>query len=87
VIFALRRISETVTMAAQEIGAGAIEFRDEPAATATRAEEIGPPAAELARHPKDLCRLFNVPPLIPLPSDAVPQRELISTLSSRVFSG
>jgi hypothetical protein len=72
---------------AQEIGAGAIEFRDEPAATATRAEEIGPPAAELARHPKDLCRLFNVPPLIPLPSDAVPQRELISTLSSRVFSG
>jgi hypothetical protein len=61
----------------ESVGAGAIEFRDEPAAAPTCAEEIGPPAAESARHPKDLCRLFHILPIALVLSDAVAQRELI----------
>jgi len=68
-------------MTAQEIGAGAIQFRHAPTAATPRAEEKGPLAAESARHPKDGCCLFDIAPFFSVASDTIRQDEAFAFAS------
>jgi hypothetical protein len=67
-IFPLRGISQSITVATQEVSRSSVELRH-PATTGNpldngRTDEIRPRAAESARHPEDRRRLFD---LLPFP--------------------
>jgi hypothetical protein len=68
-------------VAAKEIRADAIQFRDAPAASLTRTEEIGPPTAESALHPYDWRGLFDISPFVAVLLDTIRQNEAITVSS------
>src|SRR5262249_41570792 len=84
-IFALRSVGEPITVAAQEISAGSIELRHtSPAGDPiynTWADKIGPRAAESARPPDDLRRLFDIPPFFALPPAPIRQDQCFAVPS------
>jgi len=77
VIFTLRRIGESITVAAQKIGASSMELRYPAVARNpidnARTDEIRPGTAESARHPDDRGWLFDVLPFSPVPPDPIRQ--------------
>jgi hypothetical protein len=79
--FTLRSVGEPITVAAKEIRAGPIQFRDASAATPTRTEEIGPSATESARHPHDRRGLFDILPFLVVLLEAIRQNEAIPVSS------
>jgi hypothetical protein len=83
-IFALRRIGEPITVAAQEVDPSSMELNHPPTAgnpvDDARTDEIRPGATEPARPPDDLSWLFDILPFLTVPLDPIRQDKPISVV-------